>query len=183
MYSDLNDVELLDLIKANDEKAFTEVFSRYWKKLFAISYSRLHSRQIAEDVVQEVLSGLWQRRHLHIDSLNAYLAAATRYATIRQLSRQSSHLLIEDLPEVVTISHNADVHLRFLEKMVHEEINLLPEKCRLVFLYSRQSGLSNKEISGELHISEKAVEKHITKAIRMLRARLKHILPLLTSLI
>src|SRR6185312_5644500 len=52
----------------------------------------------------------------------------------------------------------------------------LPEKCRLVYRLSRESGYSQKRIATELGISEKTVEAHLGKALKTLRARLSSFL-------
>ena len=45
----------------------------------------------------------------------------------------------------------------------------LPEKCQLVYRMSRENGHSQREIAGELNISEKTVEAHLGKALKLLR--------------
>src|SRR5690606_39180832 len=82
-YENHTEEHLLTLLGRDDELAFTEIYNRYWKKLYAMAYERLKSKELAEDVVHEVFTSLWQRRHeAVIKSLNAYLAAATRYCTL-----------------------------------------------------------------------------------------------------
>ena len=51
---------------------------------------------------------------------------------------------------------------------LNEKINSLPARCREVFVMSRHEGKTNREISNALGISEKAVEKHITKALKIM---------------
>ena len=46
---------------------------------------------------------------------------------------------------------------------------MMPEKCREVFELKRYEGLKNKEIAEKLNISTKTVEKHITKALSLLK--------------
>jgi RNA polymerase sigma-70 factor (ECF subfamily) len=86
----------------------------------------------------------------------------------------------EELPDTPVTDVTIDYH--FLERQLAQEINQLPEKCRLVFTYSRELGYSNKEIAGELQISEKAVEKHITHARKKLAVNLRSLLHSLFSL-
>ncbi|NSL90965.1 RNA polymerase sigma-70 factor [Chitinophaga solisilvae] len=176
-YKQYSDDELVQLIRQDDHNAFTEIYRRYWKRLYALAVHRLHSRELAEDIVQDVLSGLWQRRmHTIIDSLGAYLAVAARYATFRQLSRMQVTVTTNEWPEALHAAADETAALRFLQQSFQEQLQLLPEKCRLVFDYSRNQGMSNKEIARQLHISEKAVEKHITKALQRLRIQLRHYL-------
>ena len=52
-----------------------------------------------------------------------------------------------------------------------EEANLsLPDKCRDVFLKSRNEEMSNREIAEQLNISVKTVEAQITKALKTIRS-------------
>lgn len=181
---ELSDIALLQRLQRADEAAYTEIFHRYWEKLYAIAYNRLRSRVAAEDVVQEVLASLWARREeLDIRYLSGYLATATRYAVFRQISRLlPDHPL--DAPDVLPqlVADSAEGHLDFcrLQEQLGLEIARLPEKCRLVFLYSRREQYSNKEIAAAMQLSEKTVEAHLTKALKHLRVRLKDVYPYLS---
>ena len=48
-------------------------------------------------------------------------------------------------------------------------IEKLPSKTKEIFILSKQSGLTNKEISKFLDISIKTVEFHITKSYKFLK--------------
>ena len=49
----------------------------------------------------------------------------------------------------------------------------LPERCRLIFVLSRYESYSYKQIANDLDISIKTVENQMTKALRILREKLK----------
>ena len=66
-----------------------------------------------------------------------------------------------------------------LNELIEKEINSLPEKCKLVFTLSREENFSFKEIANELNISISTVEKHIVKALKILRTKLKDHIALL----
>lgn len=167
------DPALLQALRAGDETAFTQIYKRYWRKLYIIAYQRLGSRHSAEDVVHEVFTSLWKNRSAaEIRSLYAYLAAATRYAVFNEVARSGRR----SPAEIPDIAEDQTIDLNFLQRMIAEEIHQLPDRCRLVFRYSRETGLSNREIATRMGISEKAVEKHITKAISHLRLQLRHFL-------
>mgnify|MGYP003683409753 FL=1 len=50
-------------------------------------------------------------------------------------------------------------------KLVKNEIENLPPKCKQTFLLSKQEGLTNIEIAEYLNVSIKSVEAHIKKPI------------------
>ncbi|MBO9732544.1 MAG: sigma-70 family RNA polymerase sigma factor [Chitinophaga sp.] len=174
-YAHYGDDTLVQLMSGDDHNAFTEIYNRYWKRLYVLAYDRLRSRELAEDVVQDVLTGLWQRRGQSvIRSLPAYLATASRYAVFTQLSKLIPVTNMEALPEAIQAVADDTAELHFLQQSMQEQLKQLPEKCRIVFDYSRNKGLSNREIATELNISEKAVEKHISKALQRLRLQFRN---------
>lgn len=61
--------------------------------------------------------------------------------------------------------------------LVRAAILDLPERCQEVFLLSRIKGLSYPQIAGELAISVKAVEKHISRALALCRQRVGELRP------
>ena len=63
-----------------------------------------------------------------------------------------------------------------LSEYINQLIDTLPPKRKEVFLLSRKSHLSYKEISTQLNISEKTVEHHISKALKYLRENIQLIL-------
>lgn len=161
-----------------DEPAFISIYNKYWQKLFTIAYNRLSSRQAAEDVVQEVMLGLWQRKtEIQIDDLEAWLSAATRYSVFRQMAKFGTQKFV-DISLQGDKGYSQDFDSFFSDKLLREQVNLLPKKCKVVFTYSRQHELSNKEIAIKLSISEKTVEKHITTALYRLKDRVKKIMSL-----
>lgn len=70
--------------------------------------------------------------------------------------------------------YHIDFGLEVEHKLLYEElkekitqvVDLLPERCREVFILSRFEGLKNHEIAEKLQISTTAVEKHISKAMQ-----------------
>ena len=160
------------MVKQGDEHAYAEIFHRYWDTLYAIAYNRLSSKQEAEDIVQEVFASLWKRRFdLDIKSLQSYLATATKYAVFQSWRKALKQSSLNHRVQVSNLDGPGIVEAGFMQEILSKEINRLPEKCRLVFKYSREEGLSNKEIAEEMNISVKMVEAHLTKALKQLKAR------------
>lgn len=56
---------------------------------------------------------------------------------------------------------------------IHHALAELPEDCRLVFYWNRVEGLSHIQIAARLRISESMVAKHLARAMRHCRDKLK----------
>ena len=167
---------MLEYLKAAEQEAFTEIYNRYWKKLLAIAYNFSKDKAIAQDVVQEIFTQLWVKRaELDIQSLNSYLATAVRFSVFKLVYRQKRRQEIESQickTELSTLSEG-QIEARFTQEYINKVVEVLPENCRLVFKYSRNSGLSISEISAELGISKKTVEGHLTKGLKTIRLSLR----------
>lgn len=163
--------------RKGDDRAFTAVYFQYWDKLLAIAYKHTKDKSDAKEIVQDVFVSLWNRREeVEIQLLESYLATAIKFAVFKTLARQKRHLEIE----TSVFSHESEQSLEeqmdalFLKEYLEGLVEELPERCRLIFRYSRDHNRSNQEIACELEISEKAVEANITRAIKKLRFHIKN---------
>lgn len=175
-----SDEQLFSLLKDGVAEAFTEIFRRYWDKLYIVAANKLDDKYLAQEVVQELFVDIWERR-MTIElrkSVNIYLASALKYKVINarlyrnkeQLKRQ---LLGDDMAGIAELSPEP---LRFeeLQERLEAVVTGLPEKCQLVYRLSRDEGFTHKQIASQLDISEKTVEQHLTKALKVLRDKFRY---------
>jgi RNA polymerase sigma-70 factor (family 1) len=175
-YETYSDNELLHLLSADDEKAFTEIYNRYWKVVFAIGISRLKDVHLAEDILHDVFASLWANRNKsEIVSLPNYLASATKYLVFATIRKKSYEQRYHSSPLKPELNVEDDLLYKQLYEFAAREIESLPERCRLIFRY-REQGLSNSEIARQMKISVKTVENQINKAFHHLRFAMKKIL-------
>jgi RNA polymerase sigma-70 factor (ECF subfamily) len=185
----LTDEQLVVLFREDNEQAFDEIYNRYWSKLFATAYKRLRSREATEELVQDLFTSLWaNRKKLHIHtSLAAYLFASVKYLVLRHLQKEAvkSNYMQSMKLYTVSVSNPAEeaVLLSDLQSRLQREVDNLPAKCRSVFELSRYEGQSMKEIAVKLEISEKTVENHIGKALKILKVSLKDFVTTLSVII
>lgn len=180
MYKKLSDVELTELLKSGDHAAFTEIYHRYWEKLFATVAHKISDLSEAEDIVQQLFISIWTRREvLEItSSLNSYLAVAVKYRVLKSLDKiyRNRHFSEEVAGHVLEVVDNTTQEwLEFKEVRVrlHNLVEALPEKCKLVYKLSREQGLSQKQIAGQLNISENTVESHMGRALKSIKSGLQ----------
>lgn len=172
----LSDEELLQLTRSGEEAAFSEIYNRYWKKLLTVAINKTDGNvEEAEEIVQDIFVSLWKRRdQLELSSnLSNYLAASVKYRVIKNLARKDLRRRYEaENPHVFSTSDNSTqdwLDFEELRSRLEALVAALPEKCQLIYRMSRESGYSQKEIAGELSISEKTVEAHLGKALKSLR--------------
>ncbi len=181
-YVTYDDKLLLELVSKNDASAFTEIYNRYWKKIFAVAYNRLQQMETAEDIVHDVFASLWANRNkIEIDALENYLATAAKYMVLAKIRKAESQRLYTTTlqPPVIEMDIENSLHYKRILEMVDHEVEKLPEKCKLIFKYSRNEGMPVKQIAKELDISPKTVENQINKALKQLKLLTKSFLSLL----
>jgi RNA polymerase sigma-70 factor (family 1) len=177
-YSAYTDQELVALLKQGDEHAFTEIYNRYWKRVFAVAVKKLGDFDEAKEVVQEIFISLWERREKVVveGELASYLSVSVKYKIINRLDKHYIRKnYIDNLPASAEVDNSTQEWLDFEEvkERLAKLVSELPEKCRLVFVMSREQGLSHKQIAEEMNISEKTVEAHLSKATKTLRTGLR----------
>lgn len=177
-YFNHSDETLLKLIcENNDTSAFEEVYSRYFKILFNYVFSKVNDQFVAQEIVQVLFIRLWQSRSkAQIQLCRPYLFSSVKNLIIshyrKELTRQEHYVEWQKVQTDTTNITDQKILTSDLQFRYDEGLHLLPPKCRQVFILSRE-GYSNKKIATELLVSEKTVEQHITKALRVLREHLK----------
>ena len=63
-----------------------------------------------------------------------------------------------------------------LEENIIAAIKTLPDQCRIIFMMSRYDELRYAEIASHLNISVNTVENQISKALKILRVKLKDVI-------
>lgn len=174
---------LLDFLKQDEFLAFEEIYHRYWNRLYAASYRRVQSREVSEELIQDIFTSLWEKRHTAtIDNLSNYLFAALKYKIINYIHREMSrraYLESQALPHEKAINSTEEtVFLDDLNDALDREIKKLPSKRQRIFRLYRQENLSMKQVAAQLGISEKTVENQLSKAFKMLKLSLRQFLVL-----
>ena len=179
----LDDDRLVDFLQKGSDAAFTEIYHRYWTRLFSVAAHKLnYDLKLAEELTQDIFLDLWQRRETLVlrSSLSLYLAAAMKYKVIdARLKKKRIKEYADKIAAQTTDSDTSTEKQLSFEELRHELTALvshLPEKCQLVYKLSREAGYSQKEIAHHLSISEKTVESHLSRAIKALRLGLKNFL-------
>lgn len=177
-YKELKDQELVALLKEGDKEAYTEIYNRYKSLLQGHIYKKLGDFEEVKDVLQELFTKLWTKRtEIPLtQDLAAYLYTSARNRVFNILShKQVESRYVQSLQHFIN-EDNYITDLLIREKefalIIQKEIDDLPEKMREVFILSRNSSLSHKEIAEQLHLSPQTVSKQISNALKILKVKL-----------
>ncbi len=166
---------ILDLLSKGDQKFIDLLFDKYYTYLCNVVYRVINDADYAEDIVQEIFTDIWRKREsINIQtSLRAYLRRASVNRSLNHIRKQ--RMKFDENEEAIidiesnTIDGQQELEKDELEQRIHDCINGLPPKCKLVFSLSRFENMSYQEIADHLEISIKTVENQISKALRILR--------------
>ncbi len=178
-------IDFINSLKQGKEKSFRAVFDIYFESLQVFAKMYVEDEEIAKDMVQEVFYKLWKKRSSLPEKLNikAYLYQSLKNNCLNYLKRLKVQAKYKkrvlDNYNDLQLNYEALLQLNFdavsfnelLEKL-NKSINQLPPKCKEVFELSRNDGLKNREIAEQLNISVKAVEGHISKALKQLKKQI-----------
>ena len=171
-----NEKELLEQLSKGEETAIEGIYRVFWQPLFISGYNVLRDKAACEDIIQDIFLQLWVKREsLHIkESLGAYLHSAVRYQVLRHIRNNPAESRFFEKLEERTAGPSPEhaMNLKEINHLVNKVVKGLPERCRTVYLLSREQQLSHKEIAQQMHISTKTVENHLTNALKVLRSSL-----------
>lgn len=161
-------------MKNSNARAFTEIYNRYSTKIFAIATFKLRDQSMAQEFVQELFLNIWERRKsiCITEHLLKYLIKALKYKLLnlkRKYLIEQKYLEYHRSKDETHYSLEQDLQFHELINQVKFSIEKLPEKCKTVFLLSREKGFHQKDIAKQLSISEKTVEAHLTRALKFIR--------------
>jgi len=160
---------------AQQQEWFREVFRNNYKHLHNYLYYLSGDIDWSEDTVQEVFLLLWEKRDtILVDTLKPFLFKVARNLFLKKKRHEAVTLKFarqvaadgqQESPEFELEQQEFDLKLQ-------EAISVLPDQCRTIFLMNRMDEMKYHEVAKALGISQKAVEKQISKALRILREKL-----------
>ena len=165
------------------EVLFKANFNRLCNKVFQLT----HDKEVSRDIVQEVFLKLWVKRKIleNVHSKEAYLYQSVIYHTLNYCKQQSGRIFLHDdlLEHSVSPTEYSPEELfqhKELQEKIEKAIDKLPQGCRRVFLLNRYEQMSYSEIANHLSLSINSVEKHMGRALKLLR---EHLHPLVVFML
>lgn len=178
------ELETFESFKKGEEAAFSYFYHKYFRRIASFCVQFVYDADEAENLAQEAFINLWQNRK-NIDSINGIQSFLYTYAKSKCLNlirhnkvkdKFTNDLLNQkerelDIEVLNSIQFDS-LELNELERLIQEAINDLPPKTREVFIKKRFENKKNTEIAEEMQVTLKAVEAHMTKALKILKVKL-----------
>ena len=170
---------------------FNLLFEAHNKRFIRFANSYVQDEEVAEDIVSESFMYYWENKESIVEkNISSYLLTVVKHKCLNYLK----HLALEQQARSDSQSlEEWDLQVRIgnleacnpqqllsheIQQLVNEAVQHMPEQTRVVLKLSRYQSKSNKEIAEEMNLSVKAVEYHITKALKILRVVLKDYFPI-----
>lgn len=180
-YHSLNDLQLVDILKEDDEDAFMEIYHRYAGKLAGFASAKLYDTEESRDVIQDIFVKLWEERKLlKVDrNLQAYLFTAARYRIVDKIRKNITRDEYREMFAALTISMVSETEQQLAAKElkinIGKALDELSPRVKEIYHLSREEHLSIPEIAVKLQLSEQTVKNQLTAALKHLRKSLLHL--------
>ncbi len=175
----INEFLLLQQLAEGDRKAFRALYDLHRDKLFFYTLRLTESKQVAEDVLQEVFIKVWQQREnlKEIRSFDAWLFTLAKNQVINGFKRASlERTIIAGMKDAATESSDPvtqSINYRETNRFLQEAINQLPPQQKKIYHLRQEQGMKTREIAHQLNISPLTVKKHVAQAVRSIRLLLE----------
>jgi len=178
IFKGVPDRTLIDHCKEGNDKAFKELFRRYFNKLYQFSLKYVKDESIAEGLVLDLLLKIWQKSdEIRTDGeIAPYLFTAMKNTLFNHIrKRQEITVSLDFVSEHVMASSSAveAFEAKELQFAYSQTLTQLSPQRKKVFVMSREMDMNHKEIAAELKLSVNTVENHISASIRFLRRELQ----------
>ena len=165
---------LQEKVAGGDENAFTQVYLQFGKRLILFGTSLVRSKEIAEELVEDVFVKLWANRKniTEIENLTVYLYVAVKNKALNKLSQKASELIAApfdyldtSMDEFAADPYDLMITTEMMTRM-QTVIETLPPRCKMIFKLIREDGLKYKEVAEILNISVNTIDVQMAIAVK-----------------
>lgn len=167
--------------------AYESIYALVFSDLLRFAISIIHIREPAEEVVSDVMVGLWRQRGqiLEVNDLRLYLYVSTKNTALNYLKSQKLRLLGSGAASDNWQWDEADTRLKSseldpealiefaeLRREIEAAVATLPPRCQMIYKLIKEDGLKYKEAAELLQVSIKTIEHQMHIALQKLHKAL-----------
>lgn len=181
------DEKLMSLFQGGDENAYIVLVNRYKDKLINFIYHYLKDPESAEDVVQETMIKLYQKKHYYkeIAKFSTWLYTIAKNLANTELRKRKnrkttllSHFSNDDKTYEIPsddLEIGQQIQTDVVNEIIKKAVNKLSEKFKTVIILRDIQEFSYEEISEIIGIPIGTVKSRINRARLQLQVELKHL--------
>ena len=179
------DEQLIARFQSGDERAYIELVNRYRDRLINFVYPFLGDFEQSEDVVQETMLKLYEKKHYYreIAKFSTWIYTIARNLANTELrkkkrrkttyiSRMTKDDRQYDIP-AVQADLNQNLQNEFIRDRIHAAIKELPEHFKTVIILRDIQELSYDDITNIVGVPLGTVKSRINRARLQLQAELQ----------
>lgn len=173
-----SEYELIASWRNGDERSFDKLFSLHFARLHQFALRHTNNAELSEELAMDTMLRVWQQKdalHEKAESLAPLLFRIIQFSIVDQYRKRKLEISdIQELTEEPRSEDRADSKLLTsqLRILYKGGLDSLSPKQKLVFEMRNERDMSYKEIAGELQLSTKTVDRHLSDAIISIR---KHV--------
>jgi RNA polymerase sigma-70 factor (family 1) len=176
--NDLSDKILLEKYRSGNTAAYNVLFKRYYNALYNFALKNLKESCVAEELVMDVMMGLWKKKGEIIieDNLKAYLYRSVKNAIYNHYRKKIlptvSLELVRDQLTLTSAAVDHELNSKELESFYRQKISQLSPQRRKVYELSRDQDMSYAEIAKNMDLSVNTVENYMVASLSYFRKQL-----------
>jgi RNA polymerase sigma-70 factor (family 1) len=170
--------ELILNLKNGEKGAFRELFNIYGPRIYRFALGYLKNRPDAEELMQDVFLKIWEKRD-HLDpaqNVKAYIFKVAVNCIYDFIRKKNIERAFEDFSKKNFQAGDESTWHEVIWNDMLSKLNILvdklPEQRRIIFLMSREKGLTNQQIADKLNLSKRTVENQLYRATQYLKENL-----------
>ena len=181
------DEQLMSLFQGGDENAYIVLVNRYKDKLINFIFHYLKDSESAEDVVQETMIKLYQKKHYYkeIAKFSTWLYTIAKNLANTELRKRKnrkttflSQFSKDDKTYEIPsedLEIGQEVQTDVVNEIIMDAVNQLSEKFKTIIILRDIQEISYEEISEIIGVPIGTVKSRINRARLQLQVELKHL--------
>ena len=181
------DEQLMSLFQGGDENAYIVLVNRYKDKLINFIFHYLKDSESAEDIVQETMIKLYQKKHYYkeIAKFSTWLYTIAKNLAnteLRKIKNRKTTLLSQFSKDDKTyeipsedLEIGQEVQTDVVNEIIMDAVNQLSEKFKSVIVLRDIQEISYEDISEIIGVPIGTVKSRINRARLQLQVELKHL--------
>ena len=170
---------IIESLRQENEDGLVAIYRLYNRSLLFFARRYCSSVQEAEEVVSEAFLKFWERRSQfeQVDKIRSFLYVVVKNLCLNRNRKSRFIVQIDDISDYEEVLvEDSDIFLQIVRTelltQIFEEVNLLPEKQKMIFQMSFMEDLTIEQISAKLLMTPNAVYANKSRALATLRQKL-----------